>query len=365
MRVLHITPTYFSSQIGGGERYPLELAKALSKYIDVELITFGNSSNKHSYETLEINECVAFTALSPLFTSHNPLPLSISFLRRIGEADIVHIHQFSTTISTIAILYSRRKGKPVCLTDHAGGFRFLSLSPLVAKFINLYLPVSRFSQKMLKKYNGRNYSVIYGGVDTTKFRPIVIEKENNKILYVGKITPRKGIDVLIKAIQELNARLYICGAFKDTSLEKKYFRLLKMLDKNNKVIFKFNVSDQELVREYNSALITVLPSVYIDCYQRKYTMPELLGLVLLESMACGTPVICSDAGGIPEIVENEKTGFIVPPGDIRSLREKITYFIENIDESKRMGRNAREIVLKKYTWDVVAKRCLYAYKRLI
>ena len=208
--------------------------------------------------------------------------------------------------------------------------------------------VSHFSYKKFARYKD-NYQVIYGGVDISKFHPLGIEKEN-KVLFVGKILRVKGIDNLIKSVQGLDTKLHIDAKLRD----KKYLKLLMNLDRGNRAIFNFNATDKELINDYNSALVTVLPS-----------LSEIFPLVVLESMACGTPVICTDAGGMPEIVEDGANGFIVPPNDPKSLEEKIKYFIASPDESKRMGDNARKKMVADFTWDAVARRCLEGYSELL
>jgi len=350
LKVVHISPTYFKYLIGGGERYPWELTKALSKYVNVTLIVFGrNRRTERISETLTVENYPAITSPPPLFTKTNPFPLTLSFLKEINKADIVHLHQFNTLISNLVIFYARLKNKIICVTDHGGGyFKLSNIFPIIGKSIDLYMLVSHFSYKKFARYKD-NYQVIYGGVDISKFHPLGIEKEN-KVLFVGKILRVKGIDNLIKSVQGLDTKLHIDAKLRD----KKYLKLLMNLDRGNRAIFNFNATDKELINDYNSALVTVLPS-----------LSEIFPLVVLESMACGTPVICTDAGGMPEIVEDGANGFIVPPNDPKSLEEKIKYFIASPDESKRMGDNARKKMVADFTWDAVARRCLEGYSELL
>lgn len=351
LKVVHISPTYFRDLIGGGERYPWELTNALSKHnIDGTLIVFGSDRQTEKIsESLTVEKYPAITSLPPLLSKTNPFPLTLSFLKEIKKADIVHLHQFNTLISNLVIFYARHKNKFICVTDHGGGnFKLSKFLPIIGKSVDLYMLVSHYSYKKFSRYND-NYQVIYGGVDTSKFYPLNIEKEN-KVLFVGKILRVKGIDNLIKAVQELDIKLHVDAKLRD----KEYLKLLMNLDKNDKTIFDLNVTDKKLINEYNSALVTVLPSII-----------EIFPLVVLESMACGTPVICTDVGGMPEIVEDGKDGFIVPPNDPKSLEEKIKYFLNNPDESRRMGENARKKILTDFTWDAVARRCIEGYSELL
>lgn len=366
MNIVHISPTYIEHLVGGGERFPFELAKALGKYTNVSLVVFGSRKKTEQVSaTVRIEQYPALTSPSPVVTRTNPLPLSPSFLKEINRADIVHIHQFNMLVTQFAILYAKLKRKPVCLTDHGGGIlQRLKLASPVGKLVDLYLPVSHDSYNIdFAKYK-REYQVIHAGVDTSTFRKYN-DQPKDKVLFVGRIDSRKGIDNLVKAVQELNTRLYIAVGMDNTQKAARYLALLKELDKNNKAVFQFNLCDTELAALYNTAIVTVLPSVWVDCYGIYHRWPESFGLVLVESMACGTPVICTANRAMQEIVTDGETGFTIPPGDVASLKEKIQYFLDNPEEARRMGEKGKAEVHEKYTWDAVAKRCIDGYRKLI
>jgi glycosyltransferase involved in cell wall biosynthesis len=87
-------------------------------------------------------------------------------------------------------------------------------------------------------------------------------------------------------------------------------------------------------------------------------------LVVLEAMASGTPVISSRLGGLPEIVQDGVTGYLVEPGNADELRERIGQVIHDRALAARLGRNGRELVLERFTWEACAQRCLEAYEEL-
>ena len=91
-------------------------------------------------------------------------------------------------------------------------------------------------------------------------------------------------------------------------------------------------------------------------------MPELLGNVLLESMACGTPAICSNVGGMPEVVEDRVTGFVVPPNDPAALGRSIAELAGNPRLWLEMSRCAREHVISHFTWERTAQSVISAYQ---
>jgi glycosyltransferase involved in cell wall biosynthesis len=116
-----------------------------------------------------------------------------------------------------------------------------------------------------------------------------------------------------------------------------------------------------LIEAYRSAMCVVLPSVCRTMYGEESKVPELLGQTLLEAMACGAPTICTKVASMPEVVENEKTGFVVPPNDPQALGEKILWLRDHPREREAMGLAARERVLSAFTWPAVVRRCLKIY----
>ena len=129
-----------------------------------------------------------------------------------------------------------------------------------------------------------------------------------------------------------------------------------------RVAFEHDADDDALVERYRRALVTVLPSVYTPVDGRTTRQPELLGLVVLESMACGTPVIVTDVASLPELIEDGVNGFIVPPNDAAAIGEKIRFLRDHPTAADEMGRRARTAVLDRFTWRAVAARCLDAYQ---
>jgi glycosyltransferase involved in cell wall biosynthesis len=169
--------------------------------------------------------------------------------------------------------------------------------------------------------------------------------------------PHKGIDVLINAMPQ-DMELKVVGSVHD----QRYFSLLQDISKHRRVSFHTAATDEDITEAYRSALVTVLPSVYHDVYGHEHRLPELLGLVLLESMACGTPVICTAVGGMPEIVEENVTGFVVPPNDSIALRDRITWLREHPEARKTMSAHCVCLVNERFTWRHVARRCLDGYQ---
>jgi glycosyltransferase involved in cell wall biosynthesis len=107
------------------------------------------------------------------------------------------------------------------------------------------------------------------------------------------------------------------------------------------------------------------PSVDVTCDGRRIPIVELLGLAALEAMASGTPVVGSRIGGLPEVAEHRVTGLLVEPGDGDGVRAALDELVGDRMLAARLGRNARERALERFTWDACAKHCLAAYEELL
>lgn len=203
--------------------------------------------------------------------------------------------------------------------------------------------------------DGEKIDVIPFGVDTDFFRPIDVDKDDTifQILSVGYLIERKGFEYLIRAMPHVlkehkNARLKIVGS---GPLESKLKSLIIELELEEHVEIIKNVSDTELLTTYNSADLFVLPSI-VDSQGNT----EGLGLVLLEAMACGLPVIGSDVGGIPDIIQNGNTGLLVKERDINGLIKIITNLIENKSVKDQIRINGNRMVVDKFSWDKIAQK---------
>jgi glycosyltransferase involved in cell wall biosynthesis len=360
MRVVHVAPTVFGTDgvYGGGERYPVELARALASRIDCELVTFGSSARiVREPSGLTIRVLPAFGNLR----GHPAHPLAWGLLGAVRGADIVHTHQLRSAPSRIAVVGGRAHGQRIAVTDHGlGGGGWLGLLP---RLVDVYLTVSEYSARTLRVPPAKT-CVIYGGVDVRRFHPDPSVTRRG-ILFVGRVTPHKGIDRLIAALPS-GSQLTIAGSTgHDRRLpERGYPGLLARLAAGRAVAFTGSVSERDLPGLYQRAAVVALPSVHQTCYGRRVAISELLGLSLLEAMASGVPVVASRIGGVPEIVRDGETGFLVEPGAVDELRDRLAILLADRSLARRMGDRARELTLERFTWEQCADRCLSAYEQL-
>ena len=217
-------------------------------------------------------------------------------------------------------------------------------------------------------------TVVPCGVDTQMFRPLnsIASKkqlslpDKKLILFVGRIDPVKGIDTLLKAMvivrqkmgSDFNTELLIVGGDKDSadySAGSEICRLKRLtteLNIKDTVTFLGSQRQDLLPYYYSAAEICILPSRY-----------ESFGMVALEAMACGTPVIASKVGGLTSLIQDERCGFVVPEGNEQTLAEKICLLLGNPALRETLGWNARERALQ-YNWHAIADRILAIYRTL-
>ncbi len=217
----------------------------------------------------------------------------------------------------------------------------------------------------LYQVNGTPIEVIPPGVDTTMFQPADTHAarqhlglpEKRMILYVGRIEPLKGLDILLRAVALLNdrtgTRLLIVGGSleKDAEIDR-LKTLADDLDISGIVDFTGSISQQQLPAYYNAADVFVLPSWY-----------ESFGLVALEAMSCGTPVVVSRVGGLTSFIEHGKTGYLVPWRCPDAFARCLETLLENPALRQAMGGAARNRA-KGMSWAAMAKKILACYNHL-
>jgi glycosyltransferase involved in cell wall biosynthesis len=361
VRVIHVAPTPFGATglFGGGERYPLELARALASHVDCELITFARTAaDEREPGGLRRRTLRAISWMG----GHPAHPIAPGLFSALSKGNVVHTHHMRSLPSRLAAVSSRARRSPTAVTDHGlPGSDWVGLLP---RLFDAFLTVSAYSAQELRAPRART-RVIFGGADPVRYAPDpAIQRDG--VLFVGRITPHKGIDRLLAALPT-SARLTVVGSIgHDPRLpERDYPGLVRHLARQHDVRFLGSVPDAELPRLYRSAAVLVLPSVDRTCYGRPVRVSELLGLVAIEAMASGTPVIASRIGGLPEVVEDGRTGFLVPPGDTAALRDRLERVLADRRLARALGGRAREAVLSKFTWDACAQRCLEVYSALM
>jgi glycosyltransferase involved in cell wall biosynthesis len=226
----------------------------------------------------------------------------------VGDADVVHVHQPLSRTGTIAILAAKQNHRRIAVTDTG----FDNSNSLLNKWAGMTLVdriicISEFSASFFRPYaKALPIDVVPGPVESEFFTPSTVPIQKiHQILCVARILPHKGVDLIIKALPR-GLDLVVCGRIYNSE----YYEHLKSLAVHKSVRFITDADDKQVRTLYKSSLVTVLASQHIDCYGTHYAKPELMGLTLLESMAVGTPVLCSRVGAMPELIADAQTGLV-------------------------------------------------------
>lgn len=352
-RVLHVVPAIFGKDgvLGGAERYVLELARRMSEEVPTRLVTFGSEDRVENDGNLSIR----VIGRTRYVRGQRSNPFSPGVTSDVRNADVIHCHQKHIAMSTFLAMAGRFLRKPVFVTDLGGGGWDISSYVNTDPLFTGHLHISEYSRTVFGHEKNRRARVIGGGVDFERFSPDG-RNRGNGVLFVGRLLPHKGIDVLIRALPP-GLDLEIIG----NAYDDRYHEDLKRLATGKAVHFRYDCTDTELIDAYRGAGCVVLPSVYTDLYGATTSVPELLGQTLLEGMACGAPAIATDVASLPEIVEEGVSGFIVPPNDAGALREKLELLANDSSLRRAMGEAARARVLDRFRWSAVVERCLAAY----
>lgn len=293
------------------------------------------------------------------YTMYFPTASLIHTLRRY---DLLHVHDRYSFLPQI--LTRKLRGTPLVYTNHFWNWFGSGSRDRIRRLLELqaYKKADRcitVSEGMKRRIveegveEGR-LTVIPNGVDIGLYLPKKGVEEEGKIVAIGRIEPEKGFDVLIRAVnlvlQERDCTTYIIGA---GSMEGELKRLARRLSVENQVIFTGRLPPEEVVKHLQSASIFALPS-------RK----ESFGMVYIEAMACGRPVIGTKTIG-PEEVINDECGFLVPVDDVQALADKISFLLGDKKQRKKMGSAGRKIVEREYSWDIVGRRILKVYSEVL
>jgi glycosyltransferase involved in cell wall biosynthesis len=200
--------------------------------------------------------------------------------------------------------------------------------------------------------------VIKGGVDAGFFTPPPHPATRDRVLFVGRWLPHKGIDALIEALPD-GVQLTVCGQ----PYSDDYAARLRALAAGRGVEFVSDRDDDGLRELYRSAFAVVLPSVYEDLYGNTYLAPELMGFSLLEGMACGAPAVCSRVGAMPEFVRHGETGYVVDSA--AELRDALTRLAASPSVVQALGADGRAMVEQEYDLHVAGAAMRELYERVV
>ena len=184
-------------------------------------------------------------------------------------------------------------------------------------------------------------------------------RDENTVLYVGRLEPVKGVPLLLEAAQLVvqkcpGVRFLLAGSFHPTLPREDIDAMIRRYSLQNQVEQLGHISQLKLAGLYSKASLCVVPSHY-----------ESFGLVALEAMAYGIPVIAAQTGGLPEVIENGSTGLLVPPGNANALATAISELLGDPEERRRLGEAGRVSARVKYSTEQNALLNISTYERIV
>jgi phosphatidylinositol alpha-mannosyltransferase len=325
-----------------GKNYP---------YVDEDIIRMGRA--------VKIPKNKSFTVLTIGLT----LPWKLRHFLLEEDFDIIHLHgPVAPVLPYFVLKYSKSKNFVTFHSAHEESLGYLIWEPVLEQYfrkIDGMIAVSEVARDSVSKYFPGNYRIIPNGIDTKRFYPDVkqlpeLKKYSPKILFVGRFEPRKGLKYLLQAFPSVikefpDAKLIVVGR---GILERYYRRYVEEHIKGS-VIFVGHVSPEELPRYYSSC----------DIYCSPATGKESFGIVLLEAMATGKPIVASDIPGYRKVMEDEQEGLFFENCNPDSLADKIICLLKNGELAKRCGQAGRKKSLR-YDWTLVTKQVIAFYKEV-
>ncbi len=343
---LLMASAYFPPKVGGLERYAEVVAQgAIAKGYDVVILTSGSSRSiaiEQRTDGLKIYRvptrmCVANTPVSLRWMR------DIKYILAAEKPDLINVHMPVPVLPDIVV---RQAGDiPVVVTYHSGSMRGRRLPldiiagayetfvlPLVLKKAQGIIATSDATrQHFLHDYQDKT-KTITPGVDTQLFRKRAKHTPGKNVLFVGNFSYNwKGSDILRAAIKRLpGVKLHMVGAGEQI--------------RSTRTTYHGILQGEALVKRIQTSDVLVLPSI---------SQSESFGMVLIEALACGVPVIGSDIGGIPTIISDQQTGWLIPPSDVTVLAKAITEALDNPRKAQRFAAAGRKKVLEQFAWDKI------------
>ncbi|UCE37025.1 MAG: glycosyltransferase family 4 protein [Thermoplasmata archaeon] len=360
--------------LGGVETRALEVTNRLAKSFDLNVVTSDLKMERPFQRLSETEQLTEYKGVpikrleSKKFLPVEGYGVKIKGLAEaLSGSEMIHVHTYGAHHADKAAKIAKKLKVPSILTTHLHPashshhkmLRTIYDSIIGKKTLKRYTHIITITE-IEKDYMAKRFGIpkkkmtaIPNGIDLLKFHDLGYEREKNSLLFVGRLSPVKRLDMLIKALsivkkQIPDVKLKIIG--RDWGEKAKLVELIKGLNLKENVEFLKEVPFEKLVEHYNRAKVFVLTSKY-----------EAFGITIMEAIGCGTPVVVSSVGGIPEVVgdagilcqENEQS---VAKAIIELLRDEKKY-----NKLKKNTKTRREL----FDWDIIADRVKTIYDKTL
>jgi glycosyltransferase involved in cell wall biosynthesis len=346
--------------------------KLMERKHEVTIITRG-SWNKSCYKEVINGITVYRVRFIPIYPFHLQLHgffISI-FLKSLQSSfDLIHLHNaniplIDTSLPKVVTVHGTMKGympyrKVLDLPSllvRAFASMYVAIDRQIVKSADKVIAISKACANELRLFYGiKNSAVIPNAVDSNFFSPLNPKDDQpSYALYSGRLSSEKGL------IDLINAARYVCSKSRDFNfviagngpLEWQLRKLVSTLDLERNFVFTGHVNHVTLLKYYQNATMFVLPS-----YR------EGLPTTLLEAMSCGLPVVATAISGITDVVDDLKTGLLVPPNSPETLANAIMMLLEDSKLREEIAGNARQHVRHYYDWETITSEIERVYLSL-
>ena len=360
LRVLLVT-SEFPPDVGGIGSHVAELARGLASHIDSVIVvhpqSFGSSR--------PMKETRGFETERPRLIKGEPfygLMLHRWLARRRALFDLVHVHGVRPLSAT------RGLGVPTVFTNHSSGFLArLKASPerqkrtaaLIQHVASLIAP----SDELVEAARSLGYRgpavMIPNGVDPERFSPgpspirarLGIGVDETVILLARRLVEKNGVVWFARALALLRDKPFRVVVAGEGAERPQMEAILSESGMLARTIFLGSVANTDMPDLYRAADLSVLPS-----------LAEATSIAGLEAMATGLPLVGTNVGGIPTILEDRRTGLIVPPRDPHAMADALGTLIADAETRRRLGEAARQKVEREFTWPVIVQKTIDVYR---
>lgn len=350
----------------GGEVYDREVIKHLCKAGVSSLVYLPKKRSYPKISGLKVFYAPIKTMFPPYIFNFFVFPFLLKTYKNY-RFDILRVHS-PYFVGPAALLFKYFHHSVPLVASYLHLEEKSLLQPLIDKFaikkFNHIITISNFTKKEIRKqYNvsSKKITVAYPGIEekfkTQEKSSYLIGKYNLKnkkaLLFLGGLKQRKNPLFLLDVFRKINDKQAILLVAGDGPLKSKLIQKVQNLGLEDKVIFTGFVPEESKVKIYNLSDIVLLPST-----------KEGFGMIVAEAGACGKPVIASDNSSLPEIIKNNKTGFLAETNNINDWVAKTKILLKNKGLRRLMGQRAIKYVRNKFSWQKNAEKHIKVFEKL-